>query len=147
MDKVRKTNNYKCNTASSEPLGMEHTHFVRFEVLMAVTKHNAVSWDITPCSLIEVPITMAARSKAWIVFVPSNIGVVSSNPTRGMDVCVSLFCVCVGSGLATGWSSVQGVLPSVYRLNWKSVQGPKGCRAVEREREGLVEFFWRQVNV
>jgi hypothetical protein len=32
-------------------------------------------------------------------------------------VCMSLFCVCVdlclGSGLATGWSLVQGVLPSV----------------------------------
>jgi hypothetical protein len=32
--------------------------------------------------------------------------VMGSNPTRGMDVCVCLFCVCVvlcvGSGLATG---------------------------------------------
>jgi hypothetical protein len=31
---------------------------------------------------------------------------VTSNPTRGMDICVRLFCVCVvlyvGSGLATG---------------------------------------------
>jgi hypothetical protein len=35
-----------------------------------------------------------------------------------MDVCVRLFCVCVilcaGSGFATGWSPVQGVLPTVY---------------------------------
>jgi hypothetical protein len=42
---------------------------------------------------------------------------------------VRLFCVCVilcvGSGLATGWSPVQGILPTVYRLrNWKSDQGP-----------------------
>jgi hypothetical protein len=46
------------------------------------------------------PITVAARSKA------SNTRIVDSNPTRGMDVCVHLFCVCVvlcvGSGLATG---------------------------------------------
>jgi hypothetical protein len=35
-----------------------------------------------------------------------NVGVVGSNPTKGMDVCVHLFCVCivlcVGRGLATG---------------------------------------------
>jgi hypothetical protein len=35
-----------------------------------------------------------------------------------MDVCVCLFCVCVdlcvGSGLATGWSPIQGVLPTMY---------------------------------
>jgi hypothetical protein len=53
------------------------------------------------------------------------------NPTRGMFVCVRLFCVCVvlcvGSGLATGWSPAQVVLPTVYVLrNWKSGQGPQG---------------------
>jgi hypothetical protein len=36
----------------------------------------------------------------------SNTGIVSSNSTRGMDVCMCLFCgcvvLCVGSGLATG---------------------------------------------
>jgi hypothetical protein len=58
------------------------------------------------------------RSKAWTVFVRSNSGIVGSNPTRGMDVCVRLF------------------LPTVYRIKiWKSGQGPKGCRAIERERE------------
>jgi hypothetical protein len=40
---------------------------------------------------------------------------VGSNPTQGMDICI----VCVysvfvlGSGLATGCSLVQGVLPTV----------------------------------
>jgi hypothetical protein len=47
-------------------------------------------------------------------------GIVVSNPTRCMDICMHLFCVCVvlciGSGLATGWSPVQGVLPTVYRI-------------------------------
>jgi transposase InsO family protein len=35
-----------------------------------------------------------------------------------MPVCVYFVCVvlCVGRGLATGWSLVQGVLPTVYRI-------------------------------
>jgi hypothetical protein len=40
------------------------------------------------------------------IFGRSNTGIVGSNPTRGMNVCVRLFCVCVvlcvGRGLATG---------------------------------------------
>jgi hypothetical protein len=43
-------------------------------------------------------------------FARSNSGIVGSNPTRDMDVCVRLFCVCVvlcvGSGLVTSWSPV-----------------------------------------
>jgi hypothetical protein len=63
-----------------------------------------------------MPIRAAARSKAWTLFARSNAGIVGSNPSQGMDVYVRLFCVsvvlCVGSGLATGWSLAQGVLPS-----------------------------------
>jgi hypothetical protein len=62
------------------------------------------------------PITVAARSKAWTVLARSNAGVMGSNPTQGMGVYVRLFCVYVlyvGSGLATGWSPAQGVLPTV----------------------------------
>jgi hypothetical protein len=66
---------------------------------------------------VNEPITVAARPKEWNIFTCSNIGIMGSNPTQGMDVYVRLFCVyvvlCVGSGLATGWSSIQGVLPSV----------------------------------
>jgi hypothetical protein len=53
------------------------------------------------------PITVAARSKAWTIFARSNAGI----------VCVYSVCVvlCVGSGLATGWSLVQGVLPYVKK--------------------------------
>jgi hypothetical protein len=43
---------------------------------------------------------VAARSKAWTVFARSNAGIVGSNPTQGMDVCIVcvyyvflLFCV------------------------------------------------------
>jgi hypothetical protein len=45
------------------------------------------------------------------------LGIVGSNPTGGTDVCMPLFCVYVVlfvySGLATGWSPVQGVIPTV----------------------------------
>jgi hypothetical protein len=59
------------------------------------------------------------------------------------SVCVVL---CVRSGLATGWSPVQGVLPTVCRLrNWKSGQGPtKGCRAIDRDR--YIDWFWDGSN-
>jgi hypothetical protein len=63
------------------------------------------------------PITVAARSEARTVFARSNAEIVGSNPTQGMVVCARLFCVfivlCVGSGLATGSSPLQGVLPTV----------------------------------
>jgi hypothetical protein len=66
------------------------------------------------------PIRVAARSEAWIIFVGFNTGIVGSNLTQGMDVCVRLFCVCAvlcaDSGLATGSFPAQGVLPTVYRI-------------------------------
>jgi hypothetical protein len=40
---------------------------------------------------------MIARSKAWTVFTRSNAGIVGSNPSRGMDVYVRLFCVQVAA--------------------------------------------------
>jgi hypothetical protein len=56
----------------------------------------------------------------WTVFSSSNAGIMSSSPTRVMDVYVRLFCVCVilcgGRGSVTGWSPVQGVLRTVYRV-------------------------------
>jgi hypothetical protein len=67
-----------------------------------------------------VPIAVASRSETWTFFARSNAGFVGSNATWGMDACVRLFwaCVvlCVGSGLATGWSPVQGVLQTMCRI-------------------------------
>jgi hypothetical protein len=68
---------------------------------------------------VQWPITAVVRSKAWTIFAHSNNGIVGSIPTWGMDVCVRLFYVCVlceGSGLVTGWSPFQVVLPTVYRI-------------------------------
>jgi hypothetical protein len=79
-----------------------------------------------------VRITVASRSKARTIFVRSNTGIMGSNPTRGMDVCVRLFrvCVvlCVGSGLSMGWYPIQG-----YGLrNWKWPKVSKGYTATDR---------------
>jgi hypothetical protein len=72
---------------------------------------------------------VTARSKAWSVFARSNAGIVGSNPTHAMDVCLRLFCVCVvlcvGSGLATGWFPVK----ESYRL----------CIDQETEKEAKVQ--------
>jgi hypothetical protein len=74
-------------------------------------------------------ITVAVFSKAWTVFALWSAGIVGSNPTQSMDVCVRLFCVCVvlctDSGLKTSWSPVHLVLPSVYKIKKvKNDQGP-----------------------
>jgi hypothetical protein len=41
------------------------------------------------------PITAVARSKEWTIFARLNDGIVGSNPTQGMDVCVFVYSVCV----------------------------------------------------
>jgi hypothetical protein len=77
-------------------------------------------WGLTSEIMNHSPITVVTWSKAWNVFALSNAGIVDSNPTQGMDACVRSICVCVvlcvGRGLATGWFPVQGVLPTVYRI-------------------------------
>jgi hypothetical protein len=84
-------------------------------------------------------ITVAARSKAITAFSRSNTGIVGSNPTRSMDVWFRLFCVygvlCVGSGLATDWSVVQGVVTTVYRITYLTELSPSweaaNCAAIQ----------------
>jgi hypothetical protein len=49
-----------------------------------------------------------------------------------MDVCVLLFCVYVGSGLANCWSPVQGALPKRSRKR-KSGEGPTNWLLSRRE--------------
>jgi hypothetical protein len=89
--------------------------------------------------IFTLPITVAPRSKAWTVFTRSNAGIVGSNPTQDVVVCVRLFFVCVllcvGSGLAAGWSPSK----ESYRLyiglrSWKERPRAniKDCRAIDR---------------
>jgi hypothetical protein len=51
-------------------------------------------------------ITVAVLSKIWTVFVRSNTGIVGPNTTRGMDICVRLFCVCLVRCVGTGFAHV-----------------------------------------
>jgi hypothetical protein len=46
-----------------------------------------------PSALIMEPITVAARSKASNVFALLNTGIVDSDPTEGMHICLYFFCV------------------------------------------------------
>jgi hypothetical protein len=61
---------------------------------------------------------VAAQSEAWTVIARLNAEIMGSNPTQDMYVSVRLCCVyavlCVRSGLATDWSPLQGVIPTVY---------------------------------
>jgi hypothetical protein len=65
-----------------------------------------------PGSLVRIPY------KAWMF---------------GMYICLSCACVvlCLGSGLATSWSLVQGVLPSVKWSKWKTTSTPWGIRGTD----------------
>jgi hypothetical protein len=60
-------------------------------------------------------------------------------PQRHGCLCLRLFCVyvvlCADSGLATGWSTVQGVLPTVY----KTTKVKKATRAQQRAVEPLMK--------
>jgi hypothetical protein len=92
----------------------------------------------TTYHLVFFPITVAARSKAWTVFARSNAGIVGSNPTSGMDICLGLFCICivlcVGSGLATDWSPVPEVLPTLYRIK-KLKKRPRSNKWLSSHRQ------------
>jgi hypothetical protein len=83
---------------------------VQFDfTMMQFPVYLKAEWIEKVAIFTTVPITVAARSKAWAVFASSNSGIVGSNPTRGMDVCVCVV-LCGGSGLD------HGVLLTGYRL-------------------------------
>jgi len=44
--------------------------------------------------IFDEPVSIAARSKASTVFGRSNIGIVDSNPARGMDMCPRFSVLC-----------------------------------------------------
>ena len=62
------------------------------------------------------PIPVAAYSKAWVCGC-SRVGIVSSNPTGGMDVCLLWVLCVVRWSLRRADHSYRGVLPNVACLN------------------------------
>jgi hypothetical protein len=132
MRRPKSRMNIHLNISSPYPLRSSNWMFSK-----SYPHQNSVSTLYFLILVAFLPITVPARSKAWTVFAGSNIGIVGSNPTWGMDVCVRLFCIyvvlCEGSGLVTDWSPVQGSYWLCIGLrNWKSGQGPEGCRSIER---------------
>jgi hypothetical protein len=64
----------------------------------------------------EEPTTVTERSKTWNIFARSNTEVVGSNPTRGMDVCLRLFYVCVVSRKVAALRRADPPSKESYRL-------------------------------
>jgi hypothetical protein len=93
---------------------IESTDFIETLASIKSQKVSLYFWLLQEIKLS----TVSARSKAWTVFAHSNTGVVGSNPTRGMNVCIYSFFVlsCVGSSLAAGWSPTQGVRLTDYMV-------------------------------
>jgi hypothetical protein len=97
-----------------------HSHCCENLKFHTSSHHTSTFTNIYNCILEFQLIAVATWSKAWAVLVRLNTRVMGLNPTRGMDACVHLFCVCVvlcvGSSLMMGWPLIQGVLPTVYRI-------------------------------
>jgi hypothetical protein len=78
---------------------------------------------------------VAALSKAWTVFA-------RSNPSRGVDVCVRLFCVCVV--LCVGSAALRLADPTpkeTYRLCKKDLETEEEARAQKKAVEPLNEWM------
>jgi hypothetical protein len=76
------------------------------------------------------------------VFARTNTEIVVPIPTGGMNICVRLSCLCVvlfvGSGLATDWSPIEGVLKRAIRSKKMAVE-PKEtmCRQLKYSTAAL----------
>jgi hypothetical protein len=110
--------------------------------------YQRVSWLLIRVLGSRVPITDAAPSKAWTVFALSNTGIMGSNPSQDMDVCLRLFCVCVVLCIGSFLRRADPPSKESYWLciglrNWKSDQGPtKDCRAIDRQDHGYEDGMW-----
>jgi hypothetical protein len=80
-----------------------------------------------------MPITVDVRSKAWTVFALSNSGIVGSNPTQGLVVCIVcvysvfvLFCVYVEAFRRADPPSKESYRLWIDEETEKIGQGPQG---------------------
>jgi hypothetical protein len=76
---------------------------------------------------------------AWTIFARCNAGIVGSNPTQGMDVCVCVYSVFVLSCVQVT-ALRQAVPPSKesYRLCKKDYENEEEARAQQRALESLM---------
>jgi hypothetical protein len=84
---------------------------------------------------LKVLITVAARSKAWTVFARSDAGIVGSNPSNGMDVCVCVYSVFV---LSCVW------VEALRRADHSSKEFYRLCK---KDYETYLRIHWRQTCV
>jgi hypothetical protein len=93
-------------------------------------------------------VTVAVRN----IFARWNTGIVGSNLTQGMDVCMCVYSVfvlsCACSGLATGWSRSQGVLPTVYKIHiYRLILMGTGQRAWSFKADEDDHKLWSQYYI
>jgi hypothetical protein len=92
------------------------------------------------------PITASARSEVWTVFARLNTGVVGSNPTARMDVCVCLNCIyavlCASSGLATCVDPPSKLFYWLCKKIKKLKKRPRPKRAVKAQRKKGKRTVW-----
>jgi hypothetical protein len=97
-------------------------------------------------SYLVKPVTVAERSVLSSLARKPGLWVRIPQNAWMFGICMCLFCVCValclGRELATGWSLVQGVLPSVKMIMKLKNQrpGPKG--AVEPVKKKMIKFYY-----
>jgi hypothetical protein len=137
----------QCAATSHQPLILEievsseilHTVLSQNCLLQKISLHTVVTGFPACCKfccyVYEMKIIVAAQSKAWTVFARLNAGTVGSNPTQGIECLCAFVVLCVGSGLATGSSPVQGVLPTVYKIKKLKKLLRSNKRTVDRWRK------------
>jgi hypothetical protein len=90
---------------------------------------------------------VAARSKAWTVFVRSNTGIVGSNSTQGMDVCVYVYSVFVLSCvLVAALRRADHYSKESHRLCKKDYETEEQARVQQRTVKPLTNEYFYSIN-
>jgi hypothetical protein len=76
--------------AETETKDISNTIQKRYRLNQIVGLHDG---ELRKTTWILEPITVAARCEVWTVFARSDTGIVGSNHTRGVDVCVFIMCL------------------------------------------------------
>jgi hypothetical protein len=95
--------------------------------------------NISRLKILITPITVAARSKALTFFAHSNTGIVGSDPSRGMDMCVRLLCFCFP---VWRWRPCDGLISSPRSpTNSVEDQGTQKTNNVQRSAvQPLIDY-------